>query len=127
MKDSTITFKHVSDYLLVKVEGVYQASSNYQVFVDFLARMEQFGVKKALIDYRGGEYQSTLVTAIGRPVIFEQLNFPRSYSVASVHKEMTEELQFFESLMQNHQYKFKIFTELDEAKAWLEISDSVIK
>ncbi|HAA23557.1 MAG TPA: hypothetical protein DCP28_34100 [Cytophagales bacterium] len=124
MKEPSISFHYVPahEYLLIKVVGVYQATAENHVFLEFLERMNQFGVKKALVDYREGTYQSNTLTALDRPRLLESLKIPRSFRIASVHQEKTESLHFLESLLQNHQYKFRIFTQMQEAKEWLEIS-----
>ncbi|MEL6533990.1 MAG: hypothetical protein AAFQ98_01195 [Bacteroidota bacterium] len=123
MNESTIAFEYFpdQDYLLVKVEGLHEATDNLQIFKDFLEQMKQSGAKRALVDYRQGTYQSTMLMAIDRPKVFEQLHIPRSYTIAGVHTYLTEDLLLLEKLLQNHQYKFKLFTDIEAAKNWLEI------
>jgi len=71
------------------------------------------------IDHRETTFMFSLAYFYDRPSINEGLGISRSFRIAMVFSELTENTGFMETVFNNRGYNLHHFTDIDEAKAWL--------
>ena len=72
-----------------------------------------------LVDYRQAELRLNLIDLYERPAFYETAGMPRSARIAILFAPATKDTEFIEHVTANRGYAVKIFSEEDEAFAWL--------
>ena len=119
MFDWTIEHHPQENMLLVKTKGemdVPSANAMVKAVADVAAKTQCF---LHLIDHREMTFAFSLMDYYDRPHINEKLGVSRRFKTAMVFKELTKDTRFMETVFQNRGYNLRHFTDIEEAKTWL--------
>jgi len=123
-----LTYKHESDYLHVQATGISNVENQIAMAHDYFAECDKHGYGKLLLDVRGMTEGSDIGTVgsynlIKRDIRALAISSPLKVSVVDL-EELNEGSRFVENVAVNQGLNLRIFTDVDKAIEWLDVSKS---
>jgi hypothetical protein len=107
------------EILYVQTSGVLTSDNVNPMVADVVTAMVHHKCRKQIVDHRKTKMELSVLEYYQRPDINTQIGISRTWRIAMIFKERTENTQFMETVFINRGFNFKQFTDLEEAKQWL--------
>lgn len=115
-------FGHLKEQnvLLVTTRGAYSTTPNTDFLQDMHAAYVEFSCNRILIDYRESVISIDVVTALGRPAIYDSMvGIERPQKVILVFSALNEKYRYFEDVCQNRGWNLVVSDHYDSALKWI--------
>lgn len=107
------------EILYVQTSGVLNSENVNPMIAEVVEKMTRHRCKRQIVDHRKTEMDLSVLEYYQRPDINTQIGISRTWRIAMIFNEMTENTQFMETVFINRGFNFKQFFDLEEAKKWL--------
>ena len=84
-----------------------------------IAKLNEYDCSKYLVDHRMSEFICGTFIAYDRPGLLESLGLKHWVKMAGVSNKITKQIHFLETVVRNRGWMLRVFTDYDEALAWL--------
>ncbi len=123
-----LSYTHEPDYLHVQATGISNVENQIAIASDCFTECDKHGYGKLLLDVRGMTGGSDIGTVgvynlIKRDIRALVIPSPLKVSVVDL-EELSEGSRFVENVAVNVGLDLRIFTNIDEAIAWLGVNES---
>ncbi len=122
-----LSYKHEPDYLYVQATGIRTVQNIVDMSKDFLAKCGKHRYSKALVDMSGmtGIFSTTEIYKMGTGDLLELWRTTGRLKISIIDLEANrEQFEFMENVTFNLGINLRIFTDVDKAEAWLDVSKS---
>lgn len=109
-----------SGLLIVRISGDYILSEGTKVVEKYISILKDKKCKKCLIDYRKANYIMDSIGLIQRTQLMDKLKLSRDVKLAALFNEISENVIYFEAVLQNRGWRAKAFIDEKKAIDWLE-------
>jgi hypothetical protein len=116
------TIQYLADekILYIKTSGVLTSESANLMVREAVQAMDVYQCGKQLVDHSETTFALNVLQYYERPSINQQIGISRSWKIAMIFKELTEQTHFMETVFRNRGFDFHEFDDVEKAKAWLE-------
>ena len=105
--------------LTARVSGIVDKSLVQSVASEMHAKTEKHKCTRFLNDYRHAYVDLSTLDVFGLPKLIESMGTDPRSRHAIVVKGMTPMIRFFETVTRNRGENVRVFTDMDQARAWL--------
>ena len=105
--------------VVVKVTGDYHPRLSGEVIKLIFNAINKDSFNKALFDFREATILFDTLTTYHRASTYIKVGFKRTVKYAYVFNELTDQIHFLETVMQNNGFIFSVFTDYETALGWL--------
>ena len=114
-----VEYLAAENILYVKTKGILTSESANEMVKEIVSAVSRFQCKRQIIDHRGTTFALTVSEYYQRPRINQEIGISRTWKIAMVFKELNQDTHFMETVFMNRGFTFRVFQDIDEAKAWI--------
>jgi len=115
----TTEYKPETDCIVVRVEGELDLALLQRIAAEVSKIVERVGCKRILNDMRNAKPTKLTMDIYEMPGTAKQAGVHEACKRALVVTDETPDFHFLETVFRNQGHQVRMFTNLDDAKAWL--------
>jgi len=117
-----LQFEFLEDEKILVIKG----PKNYEISPDntenlkrSIDKLIELNCYKCLIDHRNKNLIISTMGPFSRSKIYKEYKVDRSIKYAWLIDEITEDMKFYQNVLVNRRWQVQMFTDYDQAMAWL--------
>ncbi len=120
----SVEYDAVENIIIAKITGKAPLTELYEFGQIIIRMVKAKNCFRILTDLREGELNISITDMYLMPNTLKEISEAENLSIYSVRRAIVtsttqEDLEFYETVMQNRNYDARLFHDVEEAKAWL--------
>lgn len=107
------------DIVLVETHGSYILGAEIETLKKTVKLSQEYSCKKLLFDHRKANVIAETMEGYDRPSVYAGIGLHRLTKLATLVREVDDNLKFYETVCVNRGWSMKVFDDYDAAVAWL--------